>query len=98
MKAGMAGWWGWVLCVSLLVAPAARAKEPHIPDGHDWIYYLPEHKLKFVEGAFALAREKGMVIRSHPLFYLVALNAYYSDEDYLGVNIGDRTPVTLLTS
>ncbi len=77
------------VCLALLV-PAVAAYDPdHIPDGHDWVFYSPEYKLRFVAGALTMAREEGAVTRYAPLFYYTQLNVYYSDWDRLDTNLGN---------
>lgn len=76
-----------MLGLLLLAAPSVGAEQPGLPNGRNWRHYTADEKLMYLQGSFELAAEQGLRMKYHALFYLVAVNDFYSHDERLDVNL-----------
>lgn len=82
-----------VIAVGLLGVNLAYAEPEGYLDGTDWMGFNADYKLALIEGTQEELREQDMTTKHDALFYVIAVNEFYSDPDHLKINFADAMSI-----
>jgi len=78
----------------LVVCQGAAADKPEgYLDGTDWVGFTADYKLALVEGTQEELRDIDMTTKYPAVFYVVAVNNFYSDPGHLKSNFADAMSI-----